>query len=295
MDRGCIEKTVLRRTPSPKARARPSAVAPSSSLTRGCAGWHVWAVSCRNVPHTERSMPTVDCSLQVRLPPTSVGAVSWGQEEWSAAGAGEHTEYGLERDGRRERPRVRDVRRGGALHTHPSLCCVVVCCWARTESTPRLLGSWRRVAARRQDIRSEYGASGGVRTSTSRHPPICCDGPSDSVPAGCGTTSLGPWRRVAACGHAVGLPNTMAVCRWRSPRCQKVKAGGQVRVWGAGGVWMGAQGSKRAEINVEIVEISPFAWKANVLTGTPHARCALFACIARSSNRFLPRLENMNR
>jgi hypothetical protein len=78
----CLHKSpVLRRTPSPKARAAKSAVATRSSLTGGCAGWHVWAVQVRSVLYTGRSMPTVDVSLQVRRPPTSVGAVSWGQEQ----------------------------------------------------------------------------------------------------------------------------------------------------------------------------------------------------------------------
>jgi hypothetical protein len=73
-DRGCIERPILRRSPSAKARARQSAVATRSSLTGGCVGWHVWAVQVGSVLYTGRS--TVGFSLQVRRPPTSVGAVS---------------------------------------------------------------------------------------------------------------------------------------------------------------------------------------------------------------------------
>jgi hypothetical protein len=51
-------------------------------LTRECAGWHGQrAVQCRKVLYRGRSVSTVHFSLQVRRPPTSVGVVSWGQEE----------------------------------------------------------------------------------------------------------------------------------------------------------------------------------------------------------------------
>jgi hypothetical protein len=76
----------------------------------------MWAVSCRNVLYTGRSMSTVDLSLQVRRSPTSVGAVSWGQEEWSAAGAGEHG-VSVGEGGRMDRQRVR----GEYFNIQPSL------------------------------------------------------------------------------------------------------------------------------------------------------------------------------
>jgi hypothetical protein len=76
------ESSTLRRSPSPLQRSSTSVGGHLAQLAeeRVC-GWHVQALQVKSVQHRGRSMPTVDFSLQVRRPPTSVGAVSWGHEQ----------------------------------------------------------------------------------------------------------------------------------------------------------------------------------------------------------------------